>query len=143
MTNKPIQKKSIALVASVAVALIVLAGVLLLQDVFLVSAPSPQSPGVSSLSATDEKGDTWVLEPKGPLVSGAKDGEVKAGTPLLIKTDVQISGRDVSIGLILQGRAGETYIPGVRKNGRRLSEPGLKIVDEAGKTLAVGKFKYG
>jgi hypothetical protein len=143
MTNKPMQKKIIALIASVAAALVVLAGILLLWGTFSFSTPSLQQPGPPSLSVTDEKGDTWVLEPKGPRVSGFKDGEVKPGAPLLIKTDVQISGRDASIGLILQGRAGETYIPGVQKNGRRLSEPGLKIVDEAGKTLAVGKFKYG
>jgi hypothetical protein len=141
MANNPAQKKRIVLLASGAVALVVVAGVLLWGSF---SSPSREELGLGSQSATDQNGDKWVLELiKGQPVSSFADSSAKPGPPLLIKTDVQISGRDVSIGLIVQGQAGETYVPGVQKNGQWQPEPGLNILDEAGKILATGKFKYG
>jgi hypothetical protein len=143
MANNPMQKKKIILIASIVAVLIVVVGVLLLKGVFSLT-PFRQDVDASSLSAADKNGDTWALDmTKGPSTLGFQGGNATPGAPLLIKTDVQISGRDVSVGLILQGRAGETYAPGVRKNGQWLPEPGLRIVDEASKTLAAGKFKYG
>ncbi|MHC4508825.1 MAG: hypothetical protein ACYTAO_07695 [Planctomycetota bacterium] len=136
------QKKKIALIVSVVV-LVVAVGVLL-RGSFLSSTPSRRQLGLSSLSATDENGDKWVLElVKGQPLSDFRDSSARRGAPLLIKTDVQIVGRDVSIGLIVEGQAGETYVPGVQKNGQWQPAPGLKIVDEAGNTLGTGKFKYG
>ena len=141
MANDPAQKKRIVLLASAAVALVVVAGVLLRGSF---SSPSRQEFGLGSQSLTDQNGDKWVLELiKGQPVSSFADSSAKPGPPLLIKTDVQISDRDVSIGLIVEGQAGEKYVPGVQKNGQWQPEPGLKIIDEAGKTLATDKFKYG
>jgi hypothetical protein len=141
MADNPAQKKKIVLLASAAVALVVVAGVLLRGSF---SSPSRQELGLGSQSLTDQNGDKWVLELiKGQPVSSFADSSAKPGPPLLIKTDVQISGRDVSIGLIVEGQAGEKYVPGVQKNGQWQPEPGLKIIDEAGKTLATDKFKYG
>ena len=61
----------------------------------------------------------------------------------LVKTDVQISGSDVSISLIVKGQAGEKYAGGVQKNGQWQQPPAFNIVDEAGKVLTSGRFKYG
>jgi hypothetical protein len=141
MAYNPAQKKKIILLASGAVALVVVAGALLWGSF---SSPSREELGLGSQSATDQNGNKWVLELiKGQPVSSFADSSAKPGPPLLIKTDVQISGRDVSIGLIVEGQAGEKYVPGAQKNGQWQPEPGLKIIDEAGKILATDKFKYG
>ena len=141
MADNPAQKKKVVLLASGVVVLVVVVGVLL-SGFF--SEPSREELGLGSQSASDQNGDKWVLDLiKGQPVSSFADSSAKPGPPLLVKTDVQISGRDVSIGLIVQGQAGETYVPGVQKNGQWQPEPGLKILDEAGKILATGKFKYG
>ena len=49
----------------------------------------------------------------------------------------------VSIGLVLEGRAGETYRPMVMKNGAPQSTPWLRIIDKQGKVIDEGKFEYG
>ena len=93
---------------------------------------------------TDENGYKWVLAvTKGQSLSRLKDNGAKAGPPLLLKTDVRTSGRNVSIGLIIEGQAGEKYASGAVKNGRLQPSPGLKIVDDTGKTLTSGAFEYG
>jgi hypothetical protein len=141
MVDNPAQRKKIVLLASGAVALVVVAGALLWGSF---SSPSREELGLGSQSATDRNGDKWVLDLiKGQPVSSFADSSAKPGPPLLIKTDVQISGRDVSIGLIVEGQAGEKYVPGAQMNGQWQPEPGLKIIDEAGKILATDKFKYG
>jgi len=141
MTDNPMQKKKNVLIASVVAVLVVIMGVLLLRGS---SNPSREELGLGLQSATDQSGDKWILELiKGQPASSFADSSAKPGPPLLVKTDVQISGRDVSIGLIVQGQAGELYVPGVQKNGQWQPEPGLKVIDEAGKILATGKFKYG
>jgi hypothetical protein len=138
MAKNPNQTK---IAIMVAVAAVVVAGGILLRTS---RSPSRPSSGPSSLTATDRNGDKWVLEMASlPFRPASADGSTKAGAPLLIKTDVQIIGRDVSVGLILEGQAGETYIPGAQKNGQRLPAPSLKILDEAGKTLAADTFQYG
>ena len=139
MAKNPNQTKTAILVVVVA-ALAVAGGILLRTR----HAPSRPSVGPSSLTATDKNGDQWFLEMASlPYRPAGQDGSTKTGTPLLIKTDVQIAGQDVSIGLIIEGQGGETYVPGAQKNGERRPSPGLKILDEAGKTLAADTFQYG
>ncbi len=107
-------------------------------------ASSRQQPGLSPLSMTDENGDKWILDlARRQSLSSLKDSNAKSGPPLLVKTDVQIRGRNVSISLIVEGQAGEKYIGGVRKNRQRQPAPGFNIVDEAGKVLTSGRFRYG
>jgi len=60
-----------------------------------------------------------------------------------IKLRVTQRGALVSVGFSMIGQAGEDYGIRVVKNGRRLPAPKVKIVDEAGKVLASGKFAYG
>jgi hypothetical protein len=143
MINNFSQKKKIVLIVFLAAASIVVIG-LFIRSLGSSSTSSRRQPGPSSLSITDENGDKWVLAvTKGQLLSRLKDNGAKAGPPLLLKTDVKTSGRDVSIGLIIEGQAGEKYASGAEKNGQLQPPPGLKIVDETGKTLATGVFKYG
>lgn len=142
MTDHSTQKKNILIVFAILVCLVAVGT--LLRGFFFSSAPSRDELGLSALSMTDEKGDKWILDlAKGQSVSSIKDGDSKPGPPLLIKTDVQIKGREVSIGLIIEGQAGEKYAGGAKMNGRWQPPPDFKILDSGGKTLASGSFKYG
>jgi len=108
------------------------------------SSSSRRQPGLSSLSTTDENGDKWVLDlARGQSISGLKNSVAKPGQPLLVKTDVQIKRRIVSIRLVVEGQAGEKYVGGFRKNNQRQPSPVFTIVDEAGTVLASGRFRYG
>jgi len=130
------------IVAAAVLAVVVIGA--LLRGIFSSPASSRQEIGLTSLSVTDDNGDKWVLDlAKGQSLAGLKDSSAKPGPPLLVKTDVQISSSDVSIGLIVEGQAGEKYAGGVQKNGQWQQAPAFSIVDEAGKTLTSGRFKYG
>ncbi len=143
MINNSSGKKKTVVIAAGAVVSVVVIGALL-KGIFSSPASSRQQLGLSSLSTTDENGDKWLLElAKGQLLPGLRDSSTKAGPPLLIKTDVQISGSDVSIGLIVEGQAGEKYAGGVQKNSQWQQAPAFNIVDEAGNVLTSGRFKYG
>ena len=136
-------KTKILLVVSVAAALAVVGGVSI-RSCRSSSTSSRQRHGISSLSVTDENGDKWVLDlAKGLSLSVLNNSSSKPGPPLLVKTDVQTKGRELSIGLIVEGQAGETYAGGVKKNERWQPPPRFKVVDKAGKVLASGVFKYG
>ena len=142
INNTSEKKKTVLIVSAVVVAVVVIGA--LLRGIFSSPASSRQQLGLSSLSTTDENGDKWVLDMvKGQSLSSLKDSSAKTGPPLLVKTDVQISGRDVSIGLIVEGQAGEKYAGGVQKNGQWQPAPAFNIVSEAGKVLTSGRFKYG
>ena len=143
MINNSSEKKKTVAIAIGAIVVVVVIGALL-HSIFSSPASSRQQLGLSSLSTTDENGNKWVLDlAKGQSLTGLKDSSAKAGPPLLVKTDVQISGRDVSIGLVVEGQAGEKYAGGAQKNGQWQPAPAFTIVNEAGKTLTSGRFKYG
>jgi len=126
------------------IAILIVAAAALAVVVTVLLRNSRSSSRLSPLTATDKNGDKWVLElASTPYLPAAGDSIARTGVPLLIRTDVQIAGRDVSIALIVEGQGGETYVPGAQKNGQRLPAPGLKILDEAGKTLAADTFQYG
>jgi hypothetical protein len=95
----------------------------------------------SSLAATDDNGDTWTLGLRG--VPPALSEDAKPGVPLSVKADVNRGGRSISIGLIIEGQAGEVYEPGAAKNGRRRPAPEFTVLDESGKVLGSGSFEYG
>ena len=99
---------------------------------------------VEALTAKDSLGNKWVLEPiKGqPMSKFAKSGS-KPGEPVIITTDVKIEGRDVSIGLLVSGQAGEKYVGGAVKDDIRQPAPTFKIVDEGKNVLESGAFEYG
>ena len=96
----------------------------------------------SSLAASDDNGDTWTLGLKGVPPRPPEDG-TKPGAPLCVKADVNGSGRSISIGLIIEGQAGEVYEPGAAKNGQRRPAPKFTVLDESGTVLGSGSFEYG
>ncbi len=105
------------------------------------SEPSQQIE-FSSLAATDKNGDTWTLGLAGRPPQPPEDG-TKPGVPIVVKADVHGYGQSISIGLIIQGQAGEVYEPGAAKNGRRRPAPTFDVFDESGKVLGSGSFEYG
>jgi len=113
-----------------------------------IQRPTPRfQPAVqssSSLSRTDANGVAWGLDQAGGVLLAPEPNAPKAGPPILVKTDVQkVGDREMLIGLILEGQAGEQYRPVVKKNGTAVSAPGLRIVNEAGQVLAQDSFQYG
>ncbi len=100
--------------------------------------------------AKNTGGDKWLASFYGAqdvssriTVAKGQTTILKFGPPLHVKTEVEPTGRQVSIGLSITGQSGERYNPQVTKNGSALEAPTLKIVDEAGTVLASGKFEYG
>lgn len=141
MNDDPSQKKKI--IVAVAVVSLVVVGVLL-RSLFSSAPASRQEFGLTALSMAAENGDTWVLDlAKGQSVSGLKNKNAKPGPPLLVKTDVQAVGLDLSIGLLVEGQAGESYQPGAMKNGSRVPAPTFNVIDESGKVMGRGQFHYG
>ena len=139
------QKTKIVLIASVAAALVLVIGVSFRGcPVSSISTSYQRQLGLSPLSVTDENRDKWVLDlAKGQALSGLKSNKAKAGPPLVVKTDVQTGGFEVSIGLVVKGQAGEKYVGGVKKNEQLQPPPRFKIIDKAGKVLTTGAFEYG
>ena len=98
-----------------------------------------------------ENGSAWQLDTTGPWgelaqikVKNRQTTLVRLGPPFLIKPTIQRSSSNVSIGLSIIGQAGEQYgVRQVTKDAKQLAAPDVKIVDEAGKVLAAGKFAYG
>lgn len=95
-------------------------------------------------------GDTWQIDSSGPWgklgnikVNKDETTVLKLGPPLLIKPNVTKRNSQVSIDFSITGQAGERYGNVITKNGRRVSTPELKIIDEGGKVLAAGRFQYG
>ena len=98
----------------------------------------------SSVSQTDANGVAWALDQAGGALLSTEPNAPKAGPPILVKTDVQkVGDHEMSIGLLLEGQAGEQYRPAVKKNGSPLSAPKLRIVNEAGQVVTQGDFQYG
>jgi hypothetical protein len=131
-----------------------LAVLLLIILVLFLKNPVPGSkPGVSvlpadgqssSVSQTDANGVAWALDQAGGAIPSPEPNGPKAGPPILVRTDVQrVADRQMSIGLVLEGQAGEQYRPVVKKNGTALSAPRLRIVNEAGQVIAQDSFQYG
>ncbi len=100
---------------------------------------------LSPLSLTDETGEKWSLDlVRGQPLSRISESIKKPGPPLLVRTNVRkISNSQFSIGFTVEGQAGEKYIGGALKNGKREPEPQFIIVNEKARILAKGKFEYG
>jgi hypothetical protein len=103
------------------------------------SSAEQQEPGV--LQQTDNLGYVWILQQAGgPSCLSFH----KPGSPVTVKTDVRNTGSGVVlIGLVLEGRAGETYRPVVTKNRVPQDAPRLQIVDKQGNVLDNARFEYG
>jgi hypothetical protein len=77
-------------------------------------------------------------------VSDNRTTALDFGPPLKVKADVgNPCGPDVTIGMTVTGKAGEEYSATVEKNGLRRGAPAVRILDEKGKVLESGTFKFG
>lgn len=106
-------------------------------------------PKLLSLSMK-QGGDTWHIESHGPWgdlskikVRHKEATALKFGPPFLIKPEVQKYGSILSIDYAITGRAGEKYDKNFTRNNRTVTGAKIKIVDESGKVLKSGGFKYG
>ncbi len=98
----------------------------------------------ASLSRTDANGVAWSLDSAGGAIVSTEPNGPKAGPPILVSANVQrVADREMSIGLILQGQAGEQYRPVVKRNGTPVAAPKLRILNEAGQVVTQGDFQYG
>jgi hypothetical protein len=92
----------------------------------------------------DGQGHLWSLTlTKGQSFSRLRRMGKESGPPLRVKVDVAQQNRVISLGLVLEGRAGERYNAGIKKNGRVVQPPRYRIVNESGAVLKVGTFEYG
>jgi hypothetical protein len=97
-----------------------------------------------------QDGDVWQLWSRGPWgqlarirAERGRTTTIEVGPPLQIKPQVEMYPGQVRVGLCLFGRSGEKYENSILKNEQRISEPQVKIVDEAGTVLASGRFQFG
>ena len=135
------------LLAGTAATLVILLGVL----VFWPRSQSPPSnlpqgiATLATLSATDANGVAWTLDPiKGQPFSLFSESGKEPGLPLVVKTYIiKINRSAISIGLAIEGRAGEKYMGGALKGRTREPAPIFRILDENGRILTTGKFEYG
>lgn len=107
------------------------------------------------LRATDDKKTVWTLRgqasEKKPYefeVQAGKTTPLKIGPPLTMQTVQRshrtlLSGKVVSFGVSCVDGAGVEYAAGSDRGRIRGPAPAVKIFDEAGKTVSVGKFEYG
>jgi hypothetical protein len=102
-----------------------------------------------------EGGIKWRLEGSEPS-KAMQNFEVTPAAPVVMELGGQLAlrysvdqasyggpVREVSIGLEVRGKAGETYCAGADKNGTREQPPGFTILSEAGDKLTEGQFEYG
>ena len=96
----------------------------------------------SSLVATDVNGGNWTLGLAGVSPDVRENGK-KPGVPISVKADVHGDGPSISIGLVIEGAAGEQYQPYALNNGRFMSAPKFTVFDESGATIGSGSSVYG
>ena len=94
-----------------------------------------------SLKRTDNVGRVWALQEAG----GASPLSFrKPGSPITVKTRVQrVNSGMVSVELVLEGAAGETYRPIAQKNSSASPAPWVRIIDRQGTVIDEAQFAYG
>ena len=92
----------------------------------------------------DDSGGIWGLQLlKGQSSQIIAQAGVKPGPPLLVRPEVAVRGRIVDVSVVMQGQAGEKYVPGVQRNDKWLPAPKFRLISESGKVIAQGQFEYG
>jgi len=105
----------------------------------------------ATLQLKDSLRNNWafsVRDKLGPLaffeINVGETTRVRLGPPLLITAEIANPGtRNVTIRPVIIGCGGEEYEVAVQLNGRRLSAPTFRIVNQDGDVLVQDKFKYG
>jgi len=106
---------------------------------------------VLALAKKDDSGALWRLQasrPSGQLADFTvpADGTLalEVGPPLVAKVTARKRGAGVQyLTLGLEGRAGESYTPGIIKGNQRGAPPSFEIVSDENKVLQTGTFEYG
>ncbi len=133
-------RKKIIIAGSVAV---ILVGIVCIK-LFWPSSPGGERIELTAPTTKDDSGDIWSLQLlKGQPSQIVAQAGVKPGPPLLVKPEAAVQGRMLEVGVMVQGQAGEKYVPGVQKNAEWQPPPKFRLVSEAGKVLAEGQFEYG
>ncbi len=128
--------------AIAAVAVIAIVALIFLRSFTNPTVATRKQLDLVPLIVTDPNGDTWQLDLiKGQSLDTFTDAD--PGPPLIVQTNVKIVGKVASIGLIVQGQAGELYVGGVKKNGDWQPPPAIKIIDSRERVLGADRFKYG
>ena len=136
-------KRSDLLRAAVLAVLLIIILILFLKDSGPQSSQKGSTPadGQSSVARTDANGVAWTLDQAGGALLSTEPNAPKAGPPILVKTDVQqVGDHEMSIGLLLEGQAGEQYRPVVKKNGSPLSAPQAADCQRSGPSSRSGRF---
>ncbi len=106
---------------------------------FMFMNPSAKVISDSGLSVKDDQGNIWELS----ISTSPWKNDSKPGEPLVARADVTVSGRTLYLGAVLEGNAGETYLPAAERNGSMQNAPSYKIYDEQEKLLGSGDFTFG
>jgi len=93
------------------------------------------------LRRTDNDGCVWALQKaSGPSLLSFR----KPGSPITVKTSVRrVNSGMVSLELVLEGRAGETYRPIIKKGNGASRAPWVRIIDRQGAVIEEAQFAYG
>ena len=109
------------------------------------------------LTETDSAGNEWLFDTERAR-GGAGAGKLGAfeirpdettsfeiGPPFQAKTSMEkrsTTSRDALVKYYLQGRAGELYVPGAKKNGKEVPEPQFQIIALDGQTVHSAQFGF-
>ncbi|MEA3225633.1 MAG: hypothetical protein U9Q07_06745 [Planctomycetota bacterium] len=106
------------------------------------------------LTETDSAGNRWLFDTE-KARGGAGAGELgvfevrpdettsfEIGPPFQIKTSMKENGKDLWVSFYLEGRAGELYVPGPKKNGKDIPVPQFQIISATGQTIHSGQFEF-
>ena len=92
----------------------------------------------SKLTKEDQQGNLWELS-----VIRSSWREVSLGEPLIARADVNLSGRSLYLDAVVEGNAGEQYMPAAYRNGSLQNAPTFTIYDEKENVLGTGDFAFG
>lgn len=139
-----VSQRTKVILVSCAAAAVITTIVLAARSCSVDTAPTGYAIQAGALSGKDQAGNQWTVE----LLEGQprffySSKKLKPGPPLLVSTSVEFKGAEAFIGLEVKGQAGEKYSGGALKNGKQVEAPKFDIVNEGGKILAKGQFKYG
>ena len=106
------------------------------------------------LVETDSGGNKWLFDTeraRGGAGAGklgafeVKPGETTSfeiGPPFQARTSMEKHGTNAVIAFYLEGRSGELYVPGAKKNGRDVPKPQFQLVSATGQTVHSGQFEF-
>jgi hypothetical protein len=127
-----------------------LQGILFGQTLTASQQPIEVRAGTYALSslAMRKDGQTWRITGQSPwgrikVQPGMTTDVNNYGPPFKIMPQVSVHGGIANVDFTVLGQGGEPYNKIIKKNGKSVSAPRVRILDEQGKELASGQFAYG